>query len=233
MSAGINAAFQWTPVGRLIVFTLAASSIWCLLAEFYGLCSMQTFTLYVSIPALTLLGLIGILDARLGDGRLWRMLVLSGIVGFAAAIAYDLFRIPFVFSSELGISDTVPHLPLFKVFPRFGAMILGEPVEQTSYSLASQVIGWTYHFSNGVTFGMMYAAMIGDGTKRHWGWAVVMAVGLELAMLLTPYPTFFGIKVAATFVVVTLAAHMIFGVSMGLLFRKLSVRLGPRLQLAK
>jgi hypothetical protein len=38
---------RWTVPGRLIVFTLAATSIWCLLAEFYGLCSMRTFTLFI------------------------------------------------------------------------------------------------------------------------------------------------------------------------------------------
>jgi len=33
---------------------------------------------------------------------------------------------------------------LFKVSP-LRRMILGQPVEQTSYSLAAQVLGWIYH----------------------------------------------------------------------------------------
>ena len=50
----------------------------------------------------------------------------------------------------------------------------------------------------------MYVAMIGEAARRHWSWAIVMAVGLELGMLLTPYPGVFGIRVTPTFVAVTL-----------------------------
>ena len=46
---------MWTPAGRLVVFALAATSIWCLLAEFYGVCSMRAFTLWVSLPAMVAL----------------------------------------------------------------------------------------------------------------------------------------------------------------------------------
>jgi hypothetical protein len=137
-------------------------------------------------------------------------------------VAYDAFRLPFVFADAWGLERLVPRMPLFKVFPRFGAMILGQPVEQSSYSLAAHVIGWAYHFSNGLTFGVMYAAMIGEGTRRHWAWAVLMAVGLELAMLLTPYPQVFGIHVGVLFIAVTLAAHLLFGVVLGLVTRWLS-----------
>jgi hypothetical protein len=105
---------------------------------------------------------------------------------------------------------------LFKVFPGFGAMILGQPLEQTTYSLSAHLIGWLYHFSNGATFGVMYLAMVGDATRRHWTWAILMAVALELGMLLTPYPQVFGIAVTPRFVVVTMAAHAIFGVILGL-----------------
>ena len=51
-----------------------------------------------------------------------------------------------------------------------------------------------------------------------------MAVGLELGMLLTPYPQTFDIHVTARFVVVTLAAHLIFGVGLGLSARRLNRR---------
>jgi hypothetical protein len=73
----------------------------------------------------------------------------------------------------------VPPMPILEVFPRFGAMILGQPSEQPSYPLAAHLLGWTYHFSNGCTVGVMYLALVGDGLRRHWGWAVVMAVSLE------------------------------------------------------
>ncbi len=111
----------------------------------------------------------------------------------------------FIFARSLYIESVVSPLNLFKVFPRFGAMILGQPTEQTTYSLATHFIGCTYDFSSGVTFGVIYVAMIGDATspesfraRRHWAWAVLMAVGLELAMPFTPYPRVFGINALAT-----------------------------------
>ena len=216
--------YRWTAVGRAVVFVLAASSIWCLLAEFYGLCTMQAFTLFISLPALALLSVMACLDRRSGDRRLYRAVLIGSLAGLAAAAAYDVFRLPFVFSNQLGLAEYVPALPLFKVFPRFGAMLLGQPVEQTTFSLSAHLHGWAYHFSNGLTFGIMYLAAVGDASKRHWIWAVLLAVGLELAMLLTPYPQFFAIKIGVAFVLVTLTAHLVFGVVLGLLARYLSLK---------
>jgi hypothetical protein len=180
---------------------------------------MQTFTFAILMPATVLLIAMALFDRARGDGRLWRGVLIGSLAGFAAACAYDVFRLPFVFSREWGLDGAVPPLKLFKVFPRFGAMILGEPVEQETFSLAAHLLGWAYHFSNGMTFGVMYVSLIGDGSKRHWIWAVLLATGLELGMLLTPYPAFFAIPLSTTFVVVTFTAHLIFGVALGLLVK--------------
>jgi hypothetical protein len=206
---------HWTAAWRTILFVLAASSIWCLLAEMYHLCSMQFFTLWILIPATVLLYGVAIWDRTRGDGTLWRGVMIGSLAGLLAAVAYDVFRLPFVFSHSWGLAGIVPQMPLYKVFPRFGAMILGQPVEQQHYSLVTQLVGWTYHFSNGVTFGVMYVAMIGDPRRRSWWWGVAMATAIETALLLSPYGQFFGIPVTALFIVVTLTAHLIFGAVMG------------------
>jgi len=153
--------------------------------------------------------------------------VVGSVAGLVAAFGYDIFRLPFVFARDLGIDRVVPPLPLFKVFPRFGAMILGQPLEQPMCAPLTQVLGWAYHFSNGLTFGIMYLARLNDANRRHWAWAMVFAVGLELGMLFTPYPRFFGIALAPKFVVVTVAAHLVFGVVMGVSARGLSRLLTP------
>jgi hypothetical protein len=211
----LPAIFRWTWQGRLLVFTLSATSIWCLLAEFYGLCSMQTFTLAILLPATAALIGLAVLDRAKGDGQLWQGVVIGAVAGLIAACAYDVFRLPFVFAREWHLSSFVPPMNLFKVFPRFGAMILGEAVEQPTYSLVAHLVGWAYHFSNGVTFGVMYVAMIGNARHRSWLWAVLLATGLELAMLLTPYPQFFAITLTPLFVGVTFTAHLVFGVVLG------------------
>ena len=46
-----------------------------------------------------------------------------------------MFRLPFVFAKAWGIEGIVPPMNLFKVFPRFGAMVLGQPLEQAQYKL--------------------------------------------------------------------------------------------------
>lgn len=218
----LPAALQWTLPGRAITFVLAATSIWCLLAEMYGLCDMRTFTFVILIPATLALYGMAILDRARGDRRLWRGVVMGSLAGLAGAIAYDVFRLPFVYSDAWGMGRLgIPQMPLFKVFPRFGALILGETLEQPAYSLTAHLIGWTYHFSNGATFGVMFAALIGEARSRHgggWLWAVVMAVVIEICLLASPYATFFSIHLTARFVIVTLIAHIIFGVGLGLYF---------------
>lgn len=215
---------HWTALGRWVVFLLAASSIACLLFDFYRLCPMRIFTLFIFLPAMLILVAFALFDRLRGDGMLWRAVLIGFAGGLLAAVSYDVFRLPFVFAKEWGLSSIIPPMSLFKVFPRFGAMVLGQPIEQTHYSLTTQIVGWIYHFSNGATFGVMYVAMIGNPTRRHWAWAVLMALALEIGMLLTPYPQVFNIPVTARFVAVTVAAHAIFGVGLGLTVRAFAKR---------
>lgn len=216
----LPALLQWTLPGRILVFFLSATSIWCLLAEFYGVCSMRAFTGFVLIPATVALIAMSLIDFTAGDGRLWRCMWIGAVGGLLAAFAYDIFRLPWVIGAVDHVGPQWLRLPLFKVFPRFGAMILGMPFTRSQtdsqFPLAVHVVGWIYHFSNGVTFGIMYMALIGNAAKRSWLWGIALAAGLEAAMLFTPYAGFFGIALTALFVVVTLSAHTIFGIVLGL-----------------
>ena len=214
--------YNWTTVGRILVFVLAATSILSLLVDFFYLMSMRAFALGVQVPATVVLIAVALVNRARGDGALCRNVVIGAVAGFVAAVVYDVFRLPFVFAEDWAIDGVVPALPLFKVFPRFGAMILGQAVEQPAYASAAHLIGWTYHFSNGITFGIMYLALIGDARRRAWWWGVVFAVGLEIALLMTPYANAFGIKVTPTFIAVTLTAHLVFGAVMGWWARRLT-----------
>src|SRR5262245_16765488 len=121
---------HWTTGGRWVVFLLAASSIACLLFDFYRFCSMRLFTPYIFLPSTFLLLGLAVVDRYRGDGQLWSAVCIGLVGGLLAAVAYDVFRLPFVFAKAWGISSMVPPMNLFKVFPRFGAMILGQPIEQ-------------------------------------------------------------------------------------------------------
>jgi hypothetical protein len=231
MLAKSSPLLNWSWPARLVVFMLAATSIWCLLAEFYGLCSMRLFTFWILIPATAALIALAIADRAKGDGLLWRGVVIGAVAGFLAACAYDIFRIPFVVAAADNVGPEWLRLPLFKVFPRCGAMILAQPYNanttDSQFTLAAHAVGWVYHFSNGITFGVMYMALIGDATRRSWLCAVLFATGLELAMLFTPYTSFFGIHLTTKFVIATLSAHVIFGIVLGLLAQRLEQRWRP------
>jgi len=218
----------WSMPSRFVVFLLSATSIWCLLSEFYGFCTMRWFTIAILIPATAALVTLAVADRIRSNGALWRNVVTGAAAGLVAACAYDVFRMPFVVAAVDEVGPEWLRLPLFKVFPRFGAMILGQPFDpvmtDSQFTLSAHLMGWIYHFSNGITFGVMYMALVGDASRRSWLWAVLFATGMELAMLLTPYTSFFGIPMTTRFVIVTLAAHASFGVALGLAAKWLAER---------
>ena len=188
---------------RPVVFLLASLSFACLLGQFYGLWSMHWFGCWVLPPATVLLIGIAYADRRadVNGPRLW--IVQGAIGGIVAAIAYDLYRLPFVLTGT----------PLFKVFGKFGEMLLGG----SGPAWLEQVVGWTYHFSNGAALGIMFLAMVLRPTPRmlFWG-AVAWALCVEGILLMTPYTSFFGLPLNGWFIFLTLSAHAIFGVTLGL-----------------
>src|ERR1043166_2814956 len=88
-------------IRRALLVILASTSILSLLAELYGVASMQRCVTWIFCPSLVVLGVWAILDT--GHGGLVTRIVNVGIVaGLAGALAYDVFRLPFVFSATLG-----------------------------------------------------------------------------------------------------------------------------------
>ncbi|MFN8610669.1 MAG: hypothetical protein U0931_24220 [Vulcanimicrobiota bacterium] len=181
---------------RLLIFVTASSSILSLLAELWWPAQgahMRAATLCFFFPsALVLIWLARKIPRILGAGCL---------AGLLAALAYDLYRLPFVLAG----------LPLFKVFPRFGELLLGPSMEEIAYQLA----GWLYHFCNGAGFGLMYLALAGPRVRQgSWG-AIVFALAVEAGLLLSPYPEFFNLPINLRFVAITLSAHLVFGAVLG------------------
>ncbi len=220
-------AVFWNGYSRLLAFALAFTSIACLILHFYGLASMRFVFAAVTIPAFVILAALCWRSVRQVDKTFAKMVAIGSIAGLVAAIAYDLFRLPFVVLHASGYHYPFA-LPLFKVFPAFGALLLGQPALQANYSVSEYALGWTYHFSNAVGFGIMYVAAIGYPLRRHWIWAVVMAVGLETGMLLMPYADLFSIRITPWFISMTSLAHGLFGLALGLSSRWLANRLDSR-----
>ncbi len=189
---------------RAVVFGLAFLSFACLLGQFFGLWTMHLFGCWVLPPATVALATIAYLSRHeprgIASPHTW--IVQGALGGIVAAVAYDLFRLPFVLAG----------IPLFKVFPKFGQMLLGE----SGPAWLVQTLGWGYHFSNGAALGIMFLAMIPRAHPRLllWG-AVAWALVVEFTLLLTPYAKFFGLPLDARFIFLTLTAHLIFGIVLG------------------
>ena len=188
---------------RPVIFFLAWLSFACLFGQFYGLWSMKTFALVVFPPATILLILAAVTSpgTRAEDGpRTW--IVEGAVGGIVAAVAYDLYRLPFVLNGA----------PLFKVFALFGKYLTGKPGPHSLW----EAVGWTYHFSNGAALGIMFLAMVPSRQRAvlFWG-AVGWALFVETVLLLTPYAKFFGLALNGKFIFYTASAHAIFGVALG------------------
>jgi len=194
---------------RIAIFALASTSFACLLGEFYHTWSMRVFACAILLPAMLILAGIA---ARGRDANaskvLWaasQWIIQGTLGGLIAAVAYDLFRLPFVLYG----------FPLFKVFPEFGKLLIG--ANQPNWAI--QIVGWAYHFSNGAALGIMFLCLLPQKTldRRMVIIAGVMwALLIETILLLTPYRNFFTILMPfPTFLVLTASAHLIFGAVLG------------------
>jgi hypothetical protein len=189
---------------RPVVFALAFLSFACLLGQFFGFWTMHFFGCWVLPPATALLVYIASRhrDRATSLSSPYTWIVQGAIAGVVAAVAYDLYRLPFVLSGA----------PLFKVFPRFGELLLGG----TEPRWLVHTLGWTYHFSNGAALGIMFLAMVSFFRRPSLFWgAVAWALFIEVMLLLTPYTAFFGPTLNGRFLFLTASAHLVFGLTLG------------------
>jgi hypothetical protein len=189
---------------RPVVFALAFLSFACLLGQFFGFWTMRLFGCWVLPPATALLVYVACRhrdrSPNLSSPGSW--IVQGAMAGLVAALAYDLYRLPFVLSGA----------PLFTVFPRFGELLLGD----TEPRWLVHTLGWSYHFSNGAALGIMFLAMVSFFRRPSLFWgAVAWALFIEGMLLLTPYTAFFGLTLNSRFLFLTASAHLIFGLTLG------------------
>jgi hypothetical protein len=193
---------------RVLIWLLASVSFACLLGEFYHFWDMRIFACVALVPSIVALCAIAIFGWS-AQNESWReastFVVQGTIGGLIAAVAYDVFRIPFVMMGY----------PLLSVFPEFGKMLLGND----GPNWLIQLLGWTYHFSNGAALGIMFLAMLPSTWSRRSTLVVagaVWALVVETLLLLTPYRDFFRIRMSfVTFLWLTASAHLIFGLVLG------------------
>jgi hypothetical protein len=184
-------------------FALSSTSIGTLLIYFSGRMGMARAVWMFLVPSVVLLPLVAWWAAKAGRDDLLRRLGAGLWAGGFATLVYDLVRVPIAHSG----------VPVFKAISYFGTVILGV----SHPTLASETVGWAYHLSNGVGFALMYMLLV--KTPRAVT-AVLWGVGLEVAMLLTPYAEVFGYKRSPAFVAASLGAHVFYGLGLWLAARR-------------
>jgi hypothetical protein len=180
-----------------IPFAAGATSIASLLGYFYGLFTMTAGVAWVLVPGIVAAAAFTVVMRRRGRADLADRVAAGVFAGGFATLAYDVCRIPLVHSG----------LPIFKAISYFGTLIVGTSEVTTGAELA----GWAYHYSNGIGFAVMYAALF--ARERLWT-AVVWGTVLELAMLATPYAEVFGYTRGRPFLAITLGAHFVYGIGL-------------------
>lgn len=187
----------------LLGVVLAGASGAAIVAHTFGPVELRYSAPFIVLPsAAVLVGVIFAARRRYDRVRILGDRLLYGAAwGLAATIVYDLVRPAMVAILSL---DTDPYAAM----PLFGSLITLEPTESTT----AQVLGWIYHFWNGIGFGMMFALV-----RPRGAFLAGLAWGLILeGIMLFVYPGFIGADIAdAAFVSVGVVGHAAWGLALG------------------
>ncbi|GAA0520610.1 hypothetical protein Ade02nite_94470 [Paractinoplanes deccanensis] len=198
--AGAPAVRAWAR--RLVVVLLAGGSIAALLADLYGVAPMHVVFWLVSVPTMVALAVAGSLPRV--DPELRARIRAGAVGGLAGVVGYDVVRVPFALAGQR----------VFAPIETYGLLI----ADASSSSPLTSTLGWLYHLSNGVTFGIAYAAV---AARRPVLWAVAWGLFLETVALLSPFAERYGISGRPVPIAIAYAAHVFYGWPLGRLVRDL------------
>ena len=132
------------------------------------------------------------------------LIVLGTVAGIIGTLGYDLFRVPLVFGSGRMLLSPIES---------YGVLAL----DATTSSGWTDFAGWGYHFSNGIGFGIVYAALA-RGRNRWWG--VAWAMALETGTILTPFGSAYNLWWKWDVIAIAYAAHVPFGLAIGIVVER-------------
>ena len=191
------------PALTLLVVGCTAAGIGAFLLDVAGIVRMPWTISFVSLPALILVIAIAVWAQRVARRPFFNRLLVGLVAGFIATLAYDGVR--------WAIQETAPlDYDGFRSINIFGSLILGKPES----ALDARIAGWTYHFWNGISFGVMYALVAGPA---RWYWGLAWGTALELLMI-SIYPVAFAIQRSdPAFLAISMTGHAAYGAVLGLL----------------
>lgn len=173
-----------------------------------GMPEMPALTRYALVPSFGLLVGVSLIAAWTGRVRLLNRLWVGIWAGAAATAALDAIRLTGFHLDQM--PGNMPRMFGVLIFDR---MALGP-------TLASDVVGYLYHYWVGACFGLIYTLLM--GRFRWWG-GIVWGLIIEVGMMVTPPMVvamdtgYFGVKFGPGLFVTSLLAHVAFGIVLGLL----------------
>lgn len=180
---------------------LALLNVAPLLAWTSDLGSFAAWFRYLTVPALLGVVAIAVVAQRTpAFERLRLVFVLGAVGGLIGTIGYDVFRIPFVLGGRQVLAP----------IESYGVLLLDAKASSPLTGFA----GWTYHFANGICFGIAYAA-VGLGRSKWWavGWSLV----LETATVVTGFAVYYNLTGKWDVIAIAYAAHVPYGLALGYL----------------
>lgn len=189
----------------LIAFASASVSGAALVLHAIGWLPMYFLVDVLAAPSLIALLALGVIARKIDRPVFLNRLVVGAWGGLVATFAYDLVRLALWRSRLFDFNPFISH-------PIFGEMITGYPLE----SATAIVVGWAYHFWNGVGFGIMYTLFAG---RAHWLYALAWALFLEIAWL-TALPSVLSFRLNPALIWLSMIGHTAYGIVLGLLARR-------------
>lgn len=189
---------------RSLCFLACIPSGGALLAKVFGVASLQSVTVYIFLPsALFLIG-VWVWSGRSNRSNLHNALVIGFWGGLLGTLAYDAIRVPFL---------VLLGQRVFGPISVYGVWLADADIS----TRLTEVLGWSYHFSNGITFGIMYALFM---RHRHWLWAILWAFVLETIAILSPFSQIFNLTGNYSAIGIAYLGHVAYGLPLGWLVFK-------------
>ena len=187
---------------RLGVVVLCGGSIAALLADVFGIVPMWTVFWLASVPSMVTL--IAIATARPVNAELRRRIRVGAVAGAVGTLGYDLVRIPFALAGQR----------VFAPIESYGILI----ADASASSGLTSTLGWLYHLSNGVTFGVAYAVV---AARRHWAWGVAWGLMLESVAVFSPFAVRYGLAGQVAPIAIAYGAHLFYGYPLGRMVQRM------------
>ena len=145
---------------RLLILILCLPSGGILLLKAYGIDQMFNSVYYLFLPSIVIL--FGVLFFCYKNKlEAYKLIILGAFAGLIGTFGYDLVRIPFMLMGSR----------IFVPINMYGMWIS----DSTISSEFTDTVGWLYHFSNGITFGIMYTLFM-KGRSFWWAYSLCFVI---------------------------------------------------------